>query len=86
MSVTRVDFRKKRHTTMGKEAIKALCDVIAAIDHEVAGFVVIAWDDTGRSAFNIEEGGPISLAAAGSYVAAKLNSVAPPAVRQNENS
>lgn len=81
MSVVRIDPRTKRHKAKGKEVIGALCECIAGIEHEVAGYAIVVWDDTGRSAFNVEEGGPISLAAVGGYVAAKLNAVAPPSIK-----
>lgn len=81
MSVVRVDLRTKRHKARGKEAIEALLGCIEGIEHQVAGFAVIVWDDTGRSAFNLEEGGPVSLASIGAYTSAKFNSVAPPAIQ-----
>lgn len=84
MTVVRVDLRTKRHTKNAKAAITALLDCIEGIEHEVAGFAVVVWDDTGRSGFNVEEGGPVSLAAAGSYVAAKLNAVAQPALKASK--
>ena len=80
MSVVRVDLRTKRHKVRGKEAIEALLGCIEGIEHEVAGYAIIVWDDTGRSAFNIEEGGPVSLASVGAYASSKFNSVAPPAI------
>ena len=80
MSVIRIDPRTKRHKARAKETIEAVIGCIEAVEFQVAGYAVVVWDDTGRSAFNVEEGGPVSLAVVGSYVADKLNSVKPPAI------
>ena len=72
MSIHLVDFRRKRHTQNGKDFLSHVCSCITHVEHEVAGFAVVVWDDTGRSSFAFSEGGPISHGAIGSFVQDKI--------------
>ena len=39
---------------------------------KIAGYAVVVWDDTGRSAFSFRSGGPISESAIPSHVEGKI--------------
>lgn len=60
MSVRLVNFRRRRHVRNGKYLIGDVCDVIADINHEVAGYAIVAWDDAGNTAFAASPGGPFA--------------------------
>ena len=84
MSVTFIDPRTKRHKENSKEALKGLCDIIENVEHQVAGFAVIAWDDSGRSSFLCKAGGPVSGAALPAYCSSKFGAAYdPPQLRDD---
>ena len=57
-----VDFRKKRHLDVAKHLLTEACSVIEGVDKRPAGFVVMAWDDTGKASYCVRDGGPVSCA------------------------
>jgi hypothetical protein len=75
LSVHLVDFRSDRHKKIGKDLISDMCDSISVLDHKVAGYALIAWNDSGYSTFHVEAGGPVSLPLIPSYCHEKLSSL-----------
>ena len=70
-----VDFKTTRLKKNAKLMLERTCDAIMDVDYNVAGFAVIAWDDTGSSALGFHTGGPVSMGGLSTYVSDKLRNV-----------
>lgn len=68
MSVYKVDFRNVRHRKVAKRLLNDSTLAIEDAEMKVAGYVLIAWDDDGRSSSFIHAGGPITLYAMDTHV------------------
>lgn len=68
-----IDPKTKRHKENAVCLIEQCCNIIEGIEHQVAGFSIVAWDDSGRSGYMFKVGGPVSENAIASYVSSKIN-------------
>lgn len=48
------------------------CSAIEGLDHQVAGYAVVAWDDTGHTSLAFHSGGPISLGGVAAHVGTRI--------------
>lgn len=73
--IKKVDFKKRRNTEEVKIMKNCMQDVIKGLHFGVAGFVVMAWDGSGNTAFRAKSGGIISQDALSAHVFTQLISI-----------
>ena len=72
MSVRKVDFRRDRHINNSKRFLKRACHAVESLDGRLAGYAVVAWDDSGLSYTAYKSGGPVSTSSLNTYVTEQL--------------
>lgn len=71
--LTYINPRRERMKVKSKRMIRQCCDTIDGLNGEVAGFVVLAWDESGNTYGYCESGGIISADALPAHVFAAVN-------------
>lgn len=60
MSIQSVNPKSNRHDKNANDVRSELDRCINTLDGQISGFVVMAWDDTGRTSCSLKSGGIIS--------------------------
>ena len=71
-NVTKVAFCTRRHKRNGKYLLSEACNVIDGVDRRVAGFAILAWDDSGNTSIALQGGGPIGNGIAPLFIREKF--------------
>lgn len=68
-----VNPRKDRHVKNAKAVLKEACNIVEGLNCEVAGYSIVAWDDTGRAAWSFENGAHVGFYQVPDFVRDVLN-------------
>jgi len=75
MTVYQVNFKRDRHISRTKNFLRRACHAVESLDGQLAGYAIVAWDDSGMSYTAYKTGGPVGVSLLKSYVGEQILAV-----------